>query len=43
MLMDSDYTLGLDILEADTNVYESSSSTFANNLFPAAKYPSYDM
>jgi len=41
--MDSDYTLGLDIVEADASSYEFSSSTFANNLFPEAKLPSYNM
>ena len=43
LLMDSDYTLGLDIIEADSSRYEFSSSTFANDLFPNAKTPSYDM
>lgn len=43
LLMDSDYTLGLDIVEADASSYEFSSSTFANNLFPEAKLPSYNM
>jgi len=41
--MDSDYTFGLDIIEADTGSYEFSSSTFSNNLFPAAKQSSYNM
>jgi len=43
LLMDSDYTLGLDIIEADAHSYEFSSSTFSNNLFPDAKLPSYNM
>jgi len=43
MLFDSDYTLGLDIIEADNSSFEMSTSTFANNLFPSAKTPSYDM
>ena len=43
LLMDSDYTLGLDIIEADAHSYEFSSSTFSNNLFPEAKLPSYNM
>jgi len=43
MLYDSDYTLGLDIVEADGSSYDFSSSTFANNLFPKAKTPSYEM
>ena len=43
LLMDSDYNLGLDIIEADTSSYELSSKTFANNLFPKAKTPSYNM
>lgn len=43
LLMDSDYTLGLDIIEADSSSYEFSSSTFSNNLFPEAKLPSYNM
>lgn len=41
--MDSDYTLGLDIIEADSSRYEFSSSTFANDLFPEAETPSYNM
>ena len=43
LLMDSDYTLGLDIIEADASSYEFSSSTFANKLFPEAESPSYNM
>jgi len=43
MLMDSDYTLGLDIIEADAHSYEFSSSTFANKMFPKMNQPSYDM
>jgi len=43
MLMDSDYTLGLDIIEADAWNYEFSSATFANKMFPKMNQPSYDM
>jgi len=34
--MDSDYTIGIDIVEADAYSYEMSSSTFPNKMFPDA-------